>query len=120
MEFDYGLILQALTNLVDNALRYEPEGRKVKLRGGVQGIEAYLEVVNHGETISEEVKQHMMEPFYRGKQGRIGLGMPIAQGIIEAHKGELRVLDTPGSGATFVLVLPFAKEAQIETQSLGR
>jgi len=118
--FDYGLLLQALTNLVDNALRYEPEGSQVELRGGVRGDEAFLEVVNHGETISDEVKQHMMEPFYRGKEGRIGLGMPIAKGIIEAHKGELRVLDTPGSGATFVLALPFAKESVIEAQSLGR
>lgn len=120
VEFDYGLLLQALTNLVDNAIRYEPSGSRVELRSRIAGHEACLEVINHGETIPDDVKEHIMEPFYRGKEGRIGLGMPIAKGIIEAHKGQLRVLDTPGGGATFVLALPFTKEAAFEAQNPGR
>ena len=47
-----------------------------------------------------------MEPFYRGKDGHIGLGLPIAKGIVEAHHGSLRLEDTLGGGATFVLTLP--------------
>jgi signal transduction histidine kinase len=47
-----------------------------------------------------------MEPFYHGKDGHIGLGLPIAKGIIEAHQGRLWVEDTPGGGVTFAFALP--------------
>jgi two-component system, OmpR family, sensor histidine kinase KdpD len=108
--FDYGLILQAVTNLVENALRYEPVHEQIVIQGEVQGESALIKVVNHGETISEEVKERMMEPFYRGKEGRTGLGLPIANGIIEAHQGRLWVENTPESGTTFVIALPIASD----------
>jgi signal transduction histidine kinase len=120
VEFDYGLILQAVTNLVDNAMRYEPSESQVILRGERDGRWALLQIINHGETISEDTKEHMMEPFFRGKDGKIGLGLPIARGIIEAHQGELRVEDTPGGGATFVVALPLKEDKTLETQTPGR
>jgi len=119
VEFDYGLILQALTNLVQNALRYEPLSQKVQLEGAVKGKQAVLRIINHGETIDFETKARMMEPFFRGKEGRIGLGMPIAKGIVEAHHGELWVEDTPGGGATFVIALPLKEQIHLETQVAG-
>lgn len=107
INFDYGLLLQALTNLVDNSLRYEPSDQQIEIRGDILNNTALLKVVNHGETISSVVKSHMMAPFYHGKEGHTGLGLPIAKGIIEAHAGQLSVEDTPGGGATFVMTLPF-------------
>jgi two-component system sensor histidine kinase KdpD len=106
VQFDYGLILQALTNLVENSLRYEPPQSVVAICGEVGETGAVLKVINHGANISAEVKQHMMEPFYRGPEGRYGLGLPIAEGIVRAHGGTLQVEDTPGGGATFVIRLP--------------
>lgn len=120
VEFDYGLLLQALTNLVENSLRYEPAGSQVELCAEVRDGEVMLKVVNHGETIPAEVKEHMMEPFYRGREGRTGLGLPIAKGIIEAHHGQLQVEDTPGGGATFVIILPLKESESLETQDSGR
>jgi two-component system sensor histidine kinase KdpD len=116
--FDYGLMLQALTNLVDNALRYEPDATQIEIRGSVDPTnnEAQLRVVNHGERISEADREHLMEPFYHGKGGNTGLGLPIAKGIIEAHHGALRVEDTPGSGATFVISLPMSRKESIEDE----
>jgi signal transduction histidine kinase len=111
--------LQAVTNLVDNALRYEPAASQVELRGEVQGKNALFKVINHGETISSAVKEHMMEPFYHGRDGHIGLGLPIAKGIVEAHHGQLMVEDTPGTGATFVIVLALSGKAHLETQNIG-
>jgi len=104
--FDYGLLLQALTNLVDNSLRYEPADSKVEIRGSIQAGEARVAVINHGPTITAEEQKHIMEPFYHGKDGHVGLGLPIAGGIIEAHHGKLWIEDTPGGGATFVVSLP--------------
>lgn len=108
--FDYGLMLQALANLVDNTLRYEPPDSMVEIRGEIVPPNALLKVINHGETIPDEVKKQLMQPFYRGQGGRVGLGLPIAQGIVRAHHGTLRVEDTPGSGATFVIELPLKEE----------
>ncbi len=110
VDFDYGLILQALSNIVDNALRYEPAHSQIEIQGAVEGKQVLVKVINHGETINAEVKAHMMEPFYRGREGRIGLGLPIAKGIIEAHQGCLSVEDTPGNGATFIIGLPLNQE----------
>ncbi|MCC7451138.1 MAG: DUF4118 domain-containing protein [Anaerolineae bacterium] len=105
-QFDYGLILQTLANLVDNALRYEPEGTRIEIRGSAQADDVRVAIVNHGPTIPPEERALIMEPFYHGAGGRTGLGLAIAKGIIEAHQGQLWVEDTPGGGATFVFTLP--------------
>ncbi len=106
VKFDYGLILQALSNLVDNALRYEPEGSRIEIAGRTQASEAQVSIINHGPTIPADEREIIMEPFYHGAGGHTGLGLAIAKGIIEAHQGRLWVEDTPGSGATFVFTLP--------------
>ncbi len=106
VSFDYGLMLQALTNLVENSLRYEPPGKQIEIYGDVQGQFMRLFIVNHGPNIPAEDRARIMEPFYRGQDGRIGLGLPIAKGIVESHHGRLEVRDTPGGGATFIVMLP--------------
>lgn len=104
--FDYGLILQAVSNVVANALRFEPAGSYIELAGSVTAGEVRLAVVNHGENITAEERDEVMKPFYHGKDGQTGLGLAIAQGIIELHHGRIWIEDTPGGGATFVLALP--------------
>ncbi len=116
VSFDYGLMLQAISNIVDNCLRYEPAESPIEIHGSINNQQAVMKIINHGATIPAEVKAHMMEPFYRGRGGRIGLGLPIASGIIEAHQGgHLTVEDTPGSGATFVIALPISEVHPHET-----
>jgi two-component system sensor histidine kinase KdpD len=122
VRFDYGLILQALSNLVDNALRYEPAESRIEIQGFALPSQVQIKVINHGERIAPEDRKRIMEPFYRGKNGQIGLGLPIAKGIIEAHHGTLWVEDTPGRGATFSFTLPAAdaeadKEDEAENSS---
>lgn len=119
--FDYGLILQALSNLVDNALRYEPPHSKIEIQGCVQQDKAQIRVVNHGKNIKEEDRERITDPFYHGKDGHIGLGLAIAKGIIEAHRGVLQLEDTPGGGATFILVLPIDNQETLgnETKNTG-
>jgi two-component system sensor histidine kinase KdpD len=119
VRFDYGLILQALTNLVDNALRYERPDLQIELRGNTSQGEARVLVINHGETITAEEREHLMEPFYHGKDGHIGLGLAIAKGVVEAHRGRLWLEDTPGGGATFIIALPLDKEAIHEPENSG-
>jgi two-component system sensor histidine kinase KdpD len=106
VNFDYGLIAQALNNLVENALRYEPSDKQIELQGCMSEGELRLLVINHGETIQADERERIMEPFYHGKTGQVGLGLAIAKGIVEAHRGKLWVEDTPGGGATFIVALP--------------
>jgi two-component system sensor histidine kinase KdpD len=103
---DYGLILQVLSNLVENSLRYEPAEKQVEIRGTAKINEVQIAVVNHGPSIPQEERDHIMEPFYHGEGGNIGLGLAIAKGIVEAHQGRLWVEDTPAGGVTFILFLP--------------
>lgn len=110
VKFDYDLILRALSNLTDNALRYEPATSQIEIQGVAQSNQVCVKVINHGETITPDEKELIMQPFYHGKTGRTGLGLPIAKGIIEAHHGRLWVEDTRGSGATFVITLALETE----------
>ena len=108
---DYDLMVQALGNIVENAVRYEPHGRRAILAGRAAGDTLELAVINHGASIPDEVKARVMEPFFQSADGgsvvgRVGLGLAIARGIIEAHHGRLTIHDTPGGGATFVIHLP--------------
>jgi two-component system, OmpR family, sensor histidine kinase KdpD len=125
---DYALLLRALSNIVDNALRYEPPVSQVVIRGEVAAgnagePEARLVIENHGSTVPDEDKTLIMEPFFHDRKGpaggakeaggrgeHAGLGLAIASGIIAAHHGRIWVEDTPGGGATFVVTLPLAAE----------
>jgi two-component system sensor histidine kinase KdpD len=106
LKFDYGLVLQAVSNLMDNALRFEPVGSTIEIVGTVAEGEARLALVNHGENITGDERENLMKPFYHGKHGQTGLGLAIANGIIELHRGRIWIGDTPGGGATFVVALP--------------
>ena len=112
--FDYGLIQQAVSNLVENSLRYEPSDSQIEIRGTFDTTELRLAIINHGPSIPDEQKEQIMEPFFHGRDGRIGLGLAISKGIIGLHHGMLQVEDTPGGGATFVLTLPYERPPVVE------
>ena len=59
-----------------------------------------------GPGMSEDIKSKVFEPFFSTKEEGIGLGLPIAQRIVEEHGGEIRVESSPGEGATFTILLP--------------
>jgi two-component system sensor histidine kinase KdpD len=113
---DYGLILQALGNVVENSLRYEPAGRRIEIHGECLTDEVRLAVINHGPSIPPGQRERIMEPFYHQAGGHIGLGLAISKGIVEAHHGRFWVEDTPGGGATFILALP---RESVEGQAHG-
>jgi two-component system sensor histidine kinase KdpD len=113
--FDYGLLLRTLTNLIENSLRYEPEGGKIEIRGAFTPATAQVSVANHGPAIPAAERDRIMEPFFHGQGGSTGLGLAIAKGIIEAHHGRIWVEDTPGGGATFVFTLPLHSPGMEQT-----
>jgi two-component system phosphate regulon sensor histidine kinase PhoR len=102
----------ALSNLVDNALKYGKEGGRVTLSGRIEGDACLLEVADDGPGISPEHLPRIFERFYRVDKGRsrelggTGLGLSIAKHIVESHGGILRAESRIGVGTRFVLRFP--------------
>ncbi len=108
---DASRITQVLSILLDNAMTYVPEGKKVSLSLSSDSRNFYLYVIDNGPGISEKEKASVFQRFYRVDESRsnkehFGLGLCIAQEILHLHKGNLKVTDTPGGGATFIISLP--------------
>lgn len=101
---------QVLTNLIDNAIKYSPEGAPIEVRARAVQRRATVEVVDHGVGIAAADQGTIFEKFGRlrttaSKPGS-GLGLYIARAIAQAHDGALEVSSTPGEGSTFTLTLP--------------
>jgi two-component system OmpR family sensor kinase len=108
--FDRGRVLQVVSILLDNAIRYTPEGGRIAI--GLredEGVVA-LEVSDTGIGIAEDQLSLVFDRFYRTDPSRTGdgagLGLSIARQIAEAHGGEIRAKSTPGKGSTFTFLLP--------------
>ncbi len=102
--FDRDLIVQALTNIITNALQSSKKGDFVQLRASELKKELIIEVEDHGEGMDEEVLSKMYNPFFTTKKSGTGLGLSIVHRIIEDHNGVIEVHSIPGEGTTFKLV----------------
>lgn len=101
-------IESVVANLVDNALRAEPEGGTILVRVTSQAI---VEVIDHGEGVEDSDRQLIFEAFWRKNEGSqgTGLGLAIAKEVMEFHGGRIWVEETQGGGATFKMSFPQLK-----------
>ncbi|MEU3793075.1 ATP-binding protein [Streptomyces fructofermentans] len=106
---DPGLLERAVANIVENAVKYSPEGRRVLVSASTLGDRVEVRVVDRGRGVPDEAKERIFEPFQRyGDAPRgagVGLGLAVARGFAEAMGGTLGAEDTPGGGLTMVLTL---------------
>jgi signal transduction histidine kinase len=112
---DRDRIIQALANLLDNALRLTPEGGRVVLGVAEDDGHVELTVSDDGPGIEPELREHLFERFAQSSStgGGAGLGLAIVRGVAQAHAGEVSVRSVPGEGATFTLRLPRAVSASV-------
>ncbi|RKH46862.1 ATP-binding protein [Corallococcus sicarius] len=104
-------LLQALGNLLSNALKFTPPGGSIHLRVGTEpGTDALrFSVADTGPGIPASVQPHLFDRYWHAAQKRReghGLGLSITKGIVEGHGGRIWVESAPGGGATFHFVIP--------------
>ena len=108
---DRDLIQQALTNLLDNAVKYSPPGGAVRLTGIRKGGLLRLAVRDQGPGIPAGDVERATERFFRGESARatpgFGLGLTLVRAVAQLHGGSL-ILDSSESGLDAVLTLPLA------------
>ena len=113
---------QAMANLLNNAIKFSPQGERVEVRLKVEGDVALIEVEDYGIGIEAEHRERLFERFYRVDKARsrelggTGLGLAIVKHIALSMQGEVSVESTPGSGSTFRLKLPIHSESGLEDQ----
>lgn len=106
---DRGRIELALSNLLDNALKFTPAGGRVEIGAALEGDVVRLWVQDSGAGIDPEDLPHIFERFYRGRSSPAegsGLGLAIVQSIAQAHGGQISVESEPAAGSLFVMELP--------------
>jgi signal transduction histidine kinase len=105
---------QVLFNLVDNAIRFTPDGGAVAVRARAEGGSVHVSVADTGTGIASEHLPRLFERFYRVDHARArldggtGIGLAIARSAVEAHGGTISATSEPGRGSTFTFDLPVA------------
>jgi PAS domain S-box-containing protein len=111
---------RALTNLVDNAVRYTPSSGTVSIQTRVQDGKIVVQISDSGIGISPDDQVRIFERFYRADNARstdpggTGLGLAITRRIIENHGGRIEVSSAVGKGTIFTVYLPLANAPQLE------
>ena len=113
VEGDGRRIKQVFNNLLTNAIKYTPEKGKIEVIITDEPEDICVSIIDNGIGVAKKDQNRIFEKFYTGsggsltrESGRMGLGLAIAKGIIEAHEGRIWVASEIGMGSTFVFTLP--------------
>jgi len=101
---------QLFLNIIDNAVKYTPEGGRIDIRLEKGGDDAVVAITDTGVGMSSADLAHIFDRFYRVHSAKphygFGLGLSIVKAIVDAHKGSIKVESAVGQGTTFIISLP--------------
>jgi two-component system sensor histidine kinase SenX3 len=121
IEGSYELLVNAVRNLIDNAIHYSNEGTRVGVGAKLEDERVAIAVTDQGIGLSTEDTQRVFERFYRVDPARsritggTGLGLSIVKHIVATHGGDVRVWSRLGQGSTFTILLPQAHPEDFST-----
>jgi len=111
---DARAIAEALYNLIENAAKYSPDGSLIKIETTATGEEVSVSISDEGRGIPPDMRQRVFEKFVRLEPDRssgMGLGLPVARGIVESQGGTIEIHSGPDrKGTMFVIDLPIGEE----------
>lgn len=115
VQADVGMIEVVMSSLIDNALKFSPEGGAIVVEIREQGDAVNIGIEDQGPGISPEAKERLGERFFQATpyQGGIGLGLHFARRFVEMHGGQLRFPDKEGPGCRVEVVLPFVADTDL-------
>ncbi len=113
---DLGLIEQALRCIVQNGLEASPNEGEVTVTGDIIENHVLIGVKDHGEGIEPEHLPFIFDPFFTTKFNRLGLGLTMAQRIVQVHKGHIDVDSVPKEGTKISIILPLDRRREIRTR----
>lgn len=120
VEVDPRWIKQVFRNIMDNSIKYSPEGGLIVIRGEMRKNDVVVSISDQGVGISPEDLIPLFEKFFRAKSGNgfhvpgTGLGLPIARAIVEAHGGRIWAESQLGQGTTLYFSIPLPKNISDE------
>jgi len=109
VRLDFGLMEQALCNLLVNAAEHSPAGSRIDVSAQFDGGTLVLRIRDHGVGLAPGEDKKVFGKFYRGagsRPGGTGLGLSIVQGIVGAHRGKIEAGNDPAGGAVFTVRIP--------------
>jgi two-component system sensor histidine kinase KdpD len=113
MSVDFGLIVQVLVNIIDNALKYSTSGSPIEVSGRQVTQQVEIAVADRGLGIPSQDLLRVFDKFYRVQRPDTvtgtGLGLAICKGIVEAHGGRISAENRSGGGTIIRLTLPSAE-----------
>lgn len=115
VRLDFGLMEQALCNLLVNAAEHSPAATPIEMSAQLDGSALQLRIGDHGPGLAAGEEKKVFEKFFRGsgsRPGGTGLGLSIVQGIARAHHGDIEAENNPAGGATFTIRVPVETTAR--------
>lgn len=107
---DIKMLQRALSNLLDNAIKYTPENGSISVAASMENQMVNIKIKDTGMGIATEYLEKIFERFYRAESSRTspgtGLGLSLARTIVREHKGDIVVTSHPGKGSVFTITLP--------------
>jgi two-component system phosphate regulon sensor histidine kinase PhoR len=113
VKVDAEAVTDAMINLIDNAIKYGGENKRIEISTGISLRMVYIDLKDHGIGIDPKHHKLVFDKFYRVTSGNLahkakgtGIGLSIVKHIMEAHKGEVSLRSVPGEGSIFRLSFP--------------
>ncbi|HEY0305116.1 MAG TPA: HAMP domain-containing sensor histidine kinase, partial [Longimicrobiales bacterium] len=105
-------VVQVFSNLIGNAIKFCPQGTEIVVNATQHNGRIRFSIRDQGNGIADREQEHLFDPFWQARKGKggVGLGLPIAKAIVQAHGGRMWLESKLGRGSTFFFTLPVAPD----------